>query len=38
MKVFPKIGDCKIVKILFPEKMIRDLLESHHFVKFGMKR
>ena len=26
------------MKILFPEKMIRDLLESHHFVKFGMKR
>ena len=22
----------------FPEKMIRDLLESHHFLKFGMKR
>ena len=28
----------KVVKILFPEKMIRDLLESRNFVKFGMKR
>ena len=26
------------MKILFPEKMIRDSLESHYFVKFGMKR
>ena len=34
----PKIGNGKVVKILFPEKMIRDLLESHHFVKFGMKQ
>ena len=24
------------MKIIFPEKMIRDLLKSHHFVKFGM--
>ena len=23
---------------LFPEKMIRDLLESYHFFKFGIKR
>ena len=36
--LFPKIGYGKIVKILFLEKMIRDLLESHHFVKFGIKR
>ena len=28
----------KVVNILFPEKMIRDLLESHHLVKFGMNR
>ena len=34
----PKIGNSKVVKVLFPEKMICDLLESHHFVKFGMKR
>ena len=27
----------KVVKILFSEKMIRDFLESHHFVKFGIK-
>ena len=26
------------VENLFPEKMTRDLLESHHFVKFGTKR
>ena len=37
-EVFPKIGNGKIVKNLFSQKMIRDLLESHHFVKFGMKR
>ena len=28
----------KVVEILFPEKIIRDLWESHHFVKFCMKR
>ena len=38
MNVFPKIGNGRVMKILFPEKMIRDSLESHHFVKFGMKR
>ena len=39
IKEFPKIGNDKvIVKFLFPEKIIRDLLESHHFLKFGMKR
>ena len=38
MNLFPKIGNGNIVKILFPEKMICDLLESHHFVKFDMKR
>ena len=33
-----KNGNGKVVKIIFPEKMIRDLIESHNFVKFGMKR
>ena len=28
----------KVMKILFPEKMIRDLLESHNFFKYGIKR
>ena len=28
----------KVMKILYSEKTIRDSLESHHFVKFGMKR
>ena len=36
--LFPKIGNGKVMKILFPEKMIRHLLESHYFVKFGIKR
>ena len=36
--LFPKIGIGKVVKVLFPEKMICYLLESHNFVKFGMKR
>ena len=36
--LFPKIRNGNVVKIFFPEKMIRDLLESHNFVKFGMKR
>ena len=38
MNLFLKIENCKVVKILFPEKLTSDLLESHHFVKFGMKR
>ena len=38
MNLFLKIWNGKVVKILIPEKMIRDLLESHHFVKFGMER
>ena len=33
-----KNSERKFVKILFPGKMISDLLESHHFIKFGMKR
>ena len=36
--LFPKIGKGKVAKILFPEKIIRDLPESYNFVKFGMKR
>ena len=28
----------KTVKILFAKKMFGDLLESHHFLKFGMKQ
>ena len=38
MNLFPKIGNGQVVKIVFPEKMIRDLLESHYFLKFSMKR
>ena len=34
---FSKIGNCKIVENLPPEKIIRDLLKSHHFLKFGKK-
>ena len=37
MNLFPKSENGKVVKIHFAEKMIRDLLESHHFLKFGMK-
>ena len=33
--LFTKIRSGKVVKILFPEKMIRDLLESHNFLIFG---
>ena len=36
--LFLKIGNDKVVKILFPVKMFRDLSESHHFLKFGMKQ
>ena len=28
---FSKIGNGQVVENLFPEKMIYDLLESHHF-------
>ena len=35
---FQKSGNGQGVENLFPEKMIRDLLKSHHFLKFGMKR
>ena len=37
-ELFPKNGNGKVVKILFPEKMIRDLLELHYFLKLDMKR
>ena len=33
-----KIRNGSVIENLFPEKMIRDLLESHHFLKFGMQR
>ena len=33
---FLKIGNGQVVQNLFPEKMIRHLLELHHFLKFGM--
>ena len=35
---FSKIGDGQVVENLFLEKMIRNLLESHHFFKFGKKQ
>ena len=36
--LFSKIRNCKAVKILFPKKMIRNLIKSHHLIKFGMKQ
>ena len=36
--LFSKIGNGQIVENLFPKKMIYDLSESHHFLKFGKKR
>ena len=33
-----KIGNSHVVESLFPKKMKRDLLESHHFQKFVSKR
>ena len=32
------IGNGHVVENLFPKKMNRDLLESHHFLKFVSKR
>ena len=32
---FSKIGNGQVVENFFPTKMNRDLLESHHFLKFG---
>ena len=32
MNLYPKIGNSNVVEILFRDKMISDLLESHHFV------
>ena len=36
--LFWKIKNCQFVENLFPEKMIRELLESCYFLKFGLKR
>ena len=33
-----QIYNGNIVENLFPKKMNLDLLESHHFLKFGSKR
>ena len=33
-----KIENGKVVGNIFPKKMNRDLLESHHILKFGSKR
>ena len=33
-----KIGNGHVVENHFPKKMNRDLLESHHLFKFGLKR
>ena len=38
MNLFSKIGNGQVVENLLPKKMNRDLLESHHFLKFGSKR
>ena len=35
---FSKIGNGQVIENLFLEKMIRHLLESHNFQKFGSKR
>ena len=35
ISLFSKIGNCQVVEDLFPEKMIRDLLDSHHFKNFA---
>ena len=37
MNLFPKIGNGKVVKILYPEKIILNLLESRHFLKICYK-
>ena len=36
--IFLKIRNGEVVGNLSSGKMIRDLLESYHFLKFGMKR
>ena len=38
MKSFSKIENRQVVENLFPKIVIRDLLESHHFSKFGSKK
>ena len=37
MNLFSKIGNGEVVENLFSEEIIRDLLESHNFLKFGKK-
>ena len=32
-----KIGNSQVVENLFPKQINHDLLESHHFLKFGSK-
>ena len=36
--LFFKNRNGRVVENLFPDKMIRDLLESNHFLKFGSKQ
>ena len=38
MNLFSKIGNGQVVENIFPKRMNRDLLESHHFYKFDLKR
>ena len=37
MNLFLKVGNGKVVEDLFLKKMIRDLLELRHLLKFAMK-
>ena len=36
--LFSIIGNCQVVGNLFPEKIISNLLETHHFLKFISKQ
>ena len=36
--LFSKIGNGQVVENLFPEQMIYEISESHHFFKFDKKR
>ena len=38
MNLFLKIRNGEVVENLFSEKMIHNLLESYHFLKFDMER
>ena len=38
MNLFSKIGNGEVMENLFSEKMIRDLSESHNFLKFDKNR